>query len=103
MNATVVSQPLFLEPTFRRAATVWWAFLWRGVLLGFGAGFVVGFVEGFVGALAGIPSTTIRVLTMASGAIVCIPVGIYVVQLVLRKSFGGFSIRLVASGASMTS
>jgi len=94
------STPLnFLEPTFRRATVVWWALAWRGILLAFGAGFLVGFIEGFIGALAGVPATTIRYLTLISGAIVGVPVGVYVVQLVLRKNYGEFNIRLVPTEA----
>ena len=88
----------FLEPTVGRAARVWWALIWRGVLFGAGAGFVVGFVEGFVGALIGASAITIRILTLVSGLVVGIPVGIYVVLLVLRKNFREFTIRLVPRG-----
>ena len=89
----------FLEPTFRRVAVVWWALLWRAILLGGGAGFLVGFVEGIIGAIAGVSAVTIGYLTVISGAIVGVPDGIYVVQLVLRKSYREFTIRLVPTEA----
>jgi len=96
---TLTPDPQFLEPTFKRATILWWALLWRGVLLAGGAGLVVGFVEGFVGSMAGVSSDTIRNLNYISGLIVGIPVGIYVVQVVLRKQFSEFTIRLVRTGA----
>ncbi len=89
----------FLEPTVGRAARVWWALVWRGILFGGGAGFVVGFVEGLIGAMAGASAIAIRNLTLVSGVIVGIPVGIYVVLIVLRKNFREFTIRLVPTGA----
>lgn len=88
----------FLEPTVGRAARVWWALMWRGILFGGGAGFVVGFVVGFVGAIAGASATAIRNIALVSGVIVGIPVGIYMVLHVLRKNFREFTIRLVPTG-----
>jgi hypothetical protein len=72
--------------------------MWRGILFGGGAGFVVGFVEGLIGAMAEAPAIAIRNLALASGVIVGIPVGVYVVLLVLRKNFREFTIRLVPTG-----
>jgi len=89
----------FLEPTFRRAAVVYWALFWRAILIGGGAGFLVGFVGGFVGAMAGVPPTTTRPLILIAAAIVGVPVGIHVVRLVLRKSYSEFTIRLVPTEA----
>lgn len=97
MSAPSIVQSVFLEPTFRRAMVVWWAVFWRAGLLCLGAGFVLGFIEGFIGAGIGVPSPTIRVVTMFSGALVGIPGGIYALQLALRTNYREFSIRLVAS------
>jgi hypothetical protein len=99
MRETFIPNADFLEPTFKRAAIVWWALLWRALLLGGGAGFLIGFVEGLIGALAGFSTGTIRPLALISGILLGIPVGIYVVQVVLRKRFGEFTIRLVPTKA----
>jgi hypothetical protein len=82
------SEFIVLELTFKRAAVIWWALFWRGLLLALGSGFVVGFVEGLLGfnKLA---------VTMSSGFIVGIPAGIYAVQLALRKRYSHFCIQLV--------
>jgi len=72
--------------------------MWRGILFGGGAGFVVGFIEGFIGAMIGVSTIVIRNLALLSGVIVGVPIGIYVVLLVLRKNFGEFTIRLVPTG-----
>ncbi len=84
----------FLEPTFGRATMVWWAFMWRALVFGVGAGFVVGFVEGVIGVLLKIATANVRMVAQASGLLVAIPISIYAVQLVLRKRFGEFTIRL---------
>jgi hypothetical protein len=97
MSAPSIVQPVFLEPIFRRAMVVWWGLFWRAGLLSLGAGFVVGFIEGVIGAVIGVPSPTIRMVTMFSGALASIPAGIYAVQMVLRKNYREFSIQLVAS------
>ena len=102
MSITFTPNINFLEPTFRRAAVVWWAFLWRAVLLGFGAGVLVGFIEGIIFAIAGVSAVTLRYLAVISGAIVGVPVGIYVFQLVLRKSYHEFTIRLVRTEAGQS-
>jgi hypothetical protein len=95
--ATPISH--YLEPTFKRAAVVYWALLWRGILLGGGAGFLIGFIEGILGAIVGIPTDTIRLLALISGVICGVPAGIYAVQLVLRKRGGEFTIRLLSTKA----
>ena len=91
------SDVAFLEPTFGRAARIWWALLWRGILISVGIGIVIGFVEGLGGTLMGIPSSKIMLLSVPSGVLIGIPVAIWVVQMVLRKRFRDFSIRLIAS------
>jgi len=77
--------------------SVWWALMWRAILIGLGSGFVLGFLEGVIGALIGVPSGIIQVVSGISGLIVGIPVGVFVVQLALRKRYREFSIRLVAN------
>jgi hypothetical protein len=99
MSETSVLNANYLEPTFKRAAIVWWSLLWRGVLLGCGAGFLVGFVEGFIGVLVGISVAAVRPVALVSGLLLGVPIGIYVVQYVLRKRFGEFTIRLVPTNA----
>jgi hypothetical protein len=97
MNASVATNPATVDITFRQAAAVWWAVFWRMVILGLGTGFVVGLIEGAVGALVGMPSTTIRILTTASGFILGLPVSIYAVKLGLRKRYREFTICLIPS------
>jgi len=73
--------------------------MWRALLFALCAGFVVGFIEGLVGTLAGAPKATLLLVARLSGFAVAIPVSIYAFQLVLRKRFGEFTIRLVPTKA----
>ena len=102
-NIALGTAELYLEPTFRRALVIWWALLWRSVLLGLPSGVIVGFIEGFVGALVGVPQTLILMLTSVSGMIVGVLVGLCVVRHILRKNFREFSIRLVPAGTATIS
>jgi hypothetical protein len=86
----VASEPAYLEVTLGRAIRVWWALFWRGLLYCGLAGLLIGFVEGLIGF--GRPQ-----ITMPSGFLVGLPVGVYVVRAALRKQYRHFSIRLVAS------
>jgi hypothetical protein len=95
MNEALTPNANYLEPTFKRAAIVWWAFFWRTALIGG----LLGFTEGFVGGIAGKSAATMHSLLLISIAILTVPVSIYVVQLVLRKRYGEFTIRLLSAKA----
>jgi hypothetical protein len=97
IDASVAVSTNYLELTFQRAISIWWALMWRGILMGIGSGFVIGFIEGMILGAMGVSLVIIPRITAISGAIVGIPVGIFVVQLALRKRYREFSIRLVAN------
>jgi hypothetical protein len=84
-----------LEVTWFRAMKVWWSLGWRAILFGALAGGVAGFVIGLLGAAAGVPSEQISRYGGLAGIAVGIPVGIWVVRIVLRKSWSDFRIVLV--------
>jgi hypothetical protein len=84
----------FLEPTIGRATLIWWALFWRGILLAFAAAVAVNMVGEAVGAMAGLSSHSIRIMTTISSVIAAMPVGIFVVELILRKRFREFRIYL---------
>jgi hypothetical protein len=102
MSASFAPNSTFLEPTFKRAAVIWWAFFWRAMLLAMAAGFLIGFAEGIVLSAAGASSGTLQFLPMLSGGIVGVPVGIYVLQVILRKNFKEFTICLVPTKVRLT-
>jgi hypothetical protein len=95
MSEAVSSNANFLEPTLKRAALVYWALLWRAILLQVVAGFLIGSIEGGILTIAGIPAFNIRPMALTTGLILIVPVSIYAVQLALRKRYGEFTIRLL--------
>jgi len=90
------SEPAYLDITFGRTTRIWWALVWRALLLGAGAGFVIGFMEGFSGALLALHWLGQPITTVTSGFIVGLPIGIYALRVALRKQYRDFAIRLVA-------
>jgi hypothetical protein len=87
-----------LEPTFQRAARIWWAWAWRSLVFGGAAGFFGSVVLGLSGILDRISERAGQYLGAALGIALAVPVGIWVFQMVLEKDFGEFRIRLVPKG-----
>ena len=85
----------FLEPTFKRSARIWWAWVWRSVVFGGAAGLFGSLVLSLSGILDRVSEKTGQYLGVAIGVALAIPVGIWVFQMVLEKEFGEFRIRLV--------
>ncbi len=85
-----------VEVTWGRAAKIWWSLMWRSVFFGVIAGGLVGGVIGFIMGAAGASPRSIVTLTYWSGVITAIPVGVWVVRYVLKKSWSDFRINLVA-------
>jgi hypothetical protein len=98
----ICTEHAFLEPTFKRAATIWWAWFWRTALLSMAATLLIGIAEGVVLSFAGAPSGNLQFLPIASGAIAGVPVAIYVLQVTLRKNFKEFTICLKPRKVSLT-
>ena len=94
-----VSEPTesggFLQPTFARAARIWWAWVWRSVVFGGAAGLFGSVVLSLSGVLEHISDKAGQVLGAAMGIALAVPVGIWVFQMILEKDFGEFRIRLV--------
>lgn len=85
----------FLEPTFKRAARIWWAWVWRSVVFGGAAGLFVSAVLSLSGILEHISERAGQVVSMLAGLALAVPIGIWVFQMVLEKNFGEFRLRLV--------
>ncbi len=93
--ATVTKAAGFLEPTFGRAARIWWAWVWRSVVFGVAAGLFGSVVLSLSGVLGHISEKAGQILGTAMGIALAVPVGIWVFQMVLEKDFDEFRIRLV--------
>ncbi len=84
----------FLEPTFQRAARIWWAWVWRSVVFGGAAGIFGSFVLSLSGIMEHMSPQGAQYVAMGMGLILAVPIGIWVFQMVLEKDFGEFRIRL---------
>lgn len=89
------SEPGFLEPTFKRAARIWWAWVWRSVVFGGAAGLFASAVLSLSGILEHISEKAGQVVSMVAGLALAVPIGIWVFQMILEKDFGEFRLRLV--------
>jgi len=85
----------FLEPTFQRAARIWWAWVWRSIVFGGAAGLFASAVLSLSGILEHISERAGQFVSMAAGLALAVPIGIWVFQLILEKNFGEFRLRLV--------
>ena len=86
-----------LEPTWKRATTIWWAIAWRGFVLWLAVAVVVSTILEATGMSVENPSHNTRILTGILVIVPGIPTGIYVVKLILRKRFREFRICVVRS------
>lgn len=96
-EASPVIKPRFLQPTFGRAAKIWWAWLWRSIVFGGAAGLFGSLVLSISGVPEHISQSAAQALSMGVGVALAIPVGIWVFQMILEKNFGEFRLRLVDS------
>jgi hypothetical protein len=96
-NVMDAASDVTVEVSWGRATKVWWSLLWRALLFGVLAGGAVGFVIGFILGAAGTPAQVITAVTTWAGVLIGIPVGIWVVRTVLRKSWSDFRIALVSA------
>lgn len=84
-----------VEVTFFRAAQVWWAWLWRSMLLALLLGFITGVMIGLVASIAGFTQQEIMPLSSILGAIIGLLVSIWIMSKMLKKNFGSFRIALL--------
>jgi hypothetical protein len=95
MGTAAGANTSFLEPTFKRTARIWWAWVWRSVLFGGAAGLFGSLVLSLSGILEHISEKAGQYLGLAVGVALAVPVGIWVFQIILEKDFGEFRVRLV--------
>src|ERR1700730_9751415 len=84
-----------LQPTFKRAARIWWSWVWRSVVFGTAAGMFGSVVLSLSGILNRVSVKTGQYLGVALGIALAVPVGVWVFQMILEKDFGEFRIRLM--------
>lgn len=92
-----------LEVTWKRAARVWGAYLWRNILAIIGAviiGGIVGGIMGFILSVLGASQETIQLVVTPIGFIIGIGISIVPLKLILGKDFGEFRLVLVENTPS---
>jgi hypothetical protein len=99
MATAAGSEPRSLEPTFKRAARVWWAWVWRSVVFGGAAGLFASAVLSLSGILERISEKAGQAVSMGAGLALAVPIGIWVFQVILEKDFGEFRLRLMPKAA----
>lgn len=85
-----------LEVTWWRATKIWWSLLWRGIFYALIIGIPLGIIIGFLAATLGV-AKEIRPYAQVVGFIAGIPIGIWVVKIVLEKHYSDFRIVLLPS------
>ena len=107
MDASLSIDPGFLKPTLKYAFEVWWAWFWRMFLLGFVGAACIAFLFGMIVAAARIhvpapvptqrPSPDFRLVLFVPIFLASLAGQVWAFQLVLKKTFKKFSVRLVKS------
>lgn len=84
-----------VEPTFFRAARLWWSIAWRSLVLGVGGGVVAGVVLAFVGYFVGAGEETIAEWAQIAAFLIGTPACIYAAYSRIGKNCGDFRLVLV--------
>lgn len=95
-----------LEITWKRAIHVWWAYLWRNiivVLCTMVGMFIFGLIVGFISKALGYKQEVIKTTLMVFGFIIGFCSSIYPIKMILGKEFGDFRIVLVSRSPSIKS
>lgn len=87
----------FLQPTFGRAARIWWAWVWRSIVFGGAAGLFGSLILSVSGIPEHISQSAAQLLGAGIGVALAVPVGIWVFQMILEKDFREFRVRLVSN------
>ena len=86
-----------IEVTFGRAAQVWWAWLWRAMILAMLSSTIIGFIIGLAGHFAGLNPQQILPISIILGGFIGVFVSIWIMSKILKKNFGAFRIALIQS------
>ncbi len=89
-----------LEVTWLHATKIWWSLLWRGIFYVLLITLPVGFALGVIAAVLNITEQAQPYFQLIGG-LIGIPVGIWVIKIVLEKQFSDFQIVLTPSVESM--
>ncbi len=86
----------FVQVTWMRTLKVWWSLLWRGFLSWLLSSAIIGSILVIFMELANAEPEIIKTVCVIVGYVVLIPVGIVVINLVLKTRYSDFKIALIA-------
>jgi hypothetical protein len=86
-----------LDVTWEHATKVWWSSFWRSLLYSIIAGSIAGFLIGVIAGIFDVPDRASDILSIVVGAVLAIPVNIWVMRIILQKSWSGFRLAVVRS------
>jgi hypothetical protein len=92
-----------LEITWPRVFRLWWAYIWRTILVTLVAlllGGLVGAILGAVMGAAGVPIQTIQLVATFVGAAIGLAASVFPMKMILGKTYGEFRLVLVSSDRS---
>jgi hypothetical protein len=95
-----------LEITWKRAVAVWWAYLWRNLIviaIAMIIGGIIGGMLGYIMEMLGASVETIRSISIPLGAIIGLAISIIPVKMILGKDFGEFRLVLVKKDSAINS
>ena len=92
-----------LDVTWKRAARVWLAYLWRNMLAIIAAmilGGIVGGIFAFILSMLGVPQEIIMFIVSPIAFVSGIGISIIPIKLILNKDFGEFRLVLIENAPS---
>jgi ABC-type nitrate/sulfonate/bicarbonate transport system permease component len=89
-----------LEITWKRAARIWWSYLWRKIIAIIGAviiGAIIGGVLGFILGMLGTSTDIIKLIVQPIVILIGLGISIIPLKLILGKNFGEFRLVLMST------
>ena len=81
-------------PTWTLAAKVYWAFMWRSLLLAMVGGFILGMVAGALAAIIGVAEQAETIIVIG-GMLIGIAAGIFIMHRLMTKGMKGYRLAAI--------
>lgn len=84
-----------VEVSWKKAAIVWWAYIWRSIVIIFPVAFLIGAILGVIMIIIDIPIEQNRIYLNILGGIIWIAVSFLILKNLFSKDLGGFRLALI--------